>query len=124
MKSDDRFDQDYNSELFRDHFAKVNSWFLRVSDKLGIEQNEWHCLMDCLNGVCFCLGHYQFPLVPAIEGELEDTARLEPDRFNRWKADLNTLLNKVRSLNELQALALIYRVQWMFLVPTEEQFTI
>ena len=123
MKSDDRFNAEYKSDLFRDHFAEMNEWFLRLSEKLGFEQDEWLCLMDCLNGF-YSFGTYEIPLVSAIEINVEDTAQLEPNRFNQWDVELNKLLDKIRPLNELQAFALVYRVQWMFLVPDEEKFTV
>jgi hypothetical protein len=123
MKSYERLNKEHNSDIYRDHFATLNEWFLRISEKLGFQENEWLCLMDCLNGFYF-YGSYEVPLAFAIEAEIEDTAQLEPTRFAQWDVDLNTLLSRIRPLNELQTFALLYRVQWMFLVPDEEKFTI
>ncbi len=107
----------YETDVVRERFGRLDEMFLSLADGLGLQPEEWQCLMDCLNGVMF---EHQITLQPgAIEGEIVDVAYLEPERFNRWGVDLATLKAKIEPLSALQRLAICYKVHWLFELPSD-----
>ncbi|OJW13131.1 MAG: hypothetical protein BGO49_20250 [Planctomycetales bacterium 71-10] len=113
------FDQQYGSDEARGRYARLEAWFLDMAERLDLQPAEWRCLMDCLNGKMM---DDEINLQPGmIEDEVSEVHRYDPERFNRWEVELETLTAKIEPLSTLHRLALHYRVQWLFELPGDVQ---
>ena len=106
------FEQQYETKEARKRYGKLEGWLLDVAKGLDLDQQEWMCLMDCLNGTMY---HHEISLLEGcLEGEIEAVKSLDPDRFDQWGVDCVGLIAKIRPLTTIQRLALHYRVEWLF----------
>ena len=112
-------EQQYESDEARGCYARLEAWLLETAEGLDLQPAEWRCLMDCLNGKMM---DDEITLQPGmIEDDILEAHRYDPQRFNRWEVELETLTAKIEPLSTLHRLALRYRVQWLFDLPGDVQ---
>ncbi len=113
------FEQRYATDLAKDRFACLEGLFESILDSVHLTYGEFLCVCDTHNGVIW---YELISLQPGmIEVQLEDFAQYRPEEFHRWGAKLADLLEKIRPLNELQRLGLLYCASVWFDLSPEQQ---
>jgi hypothetical protein len=113
------FEQRYATELAKDRFASVEGLFESSLDSVHLSHAEFLCVCDATNGF---LWYHPHSLQPGmIEMQVEDFAHYRAEEFHRWGAKLGDLLEKIRPLNKLQRLGLLYCASVWFDLSSEQK---
>jgi hypothetical protein len=113
------FEQRYATEPAKDRFARVEGLFVSSLDRIRLSHAEFLCVCDATNGFLWNDLHSLQPGM--IEMEVEDFAQYRAEEFHRWGAKLGDLLEKIRPLNEVQRLGLLYCASVWFDLSSEQK---
>jgi hypothetical protein len=119
---DQRFQHLYGTEAGQTLFCRLDEMSQSIVRDLKLTNEQFLCLANCFNGWIWT---NVYSLCPgAFEIQIEDFAYFEPEQFAQWGVDLSDLLNNIRSLNELQRLALAYCISVWFASPADGQMSL